>query len=106
MSFGMSVSFKGGLGGLNHICSTLYMALIVFILLMPWQNFFGPIVLGATFTPQELIRWCTTDISDTFIMVLFYLRFSGYWALVFLLLLMAHLRSFCWVRAIKANSRG
>jgi hypothetical protein len=105
MSFAMGVSFKGRLGGLSHICGALFMALIIFVLLMPWQNFFGPIVLGATFTPQELVRWCTSDISETFIMVLFYLRFTGYWALVLLLLLLAQLRSFRWVRAIKSLIR-
>lgn len=105
MSFGMSVSFKGGLGGLNHICGALYMAIIIFVLLMPWQKFFGPVVLGAAFTPQELVRWCSTGITDTFMMVLFYLRFTGYWALVLLLLLMAQLQSFRWVRAFKFLAR-
>jgi hypothetical protein len=33
-------------------------------------------------------------------MVLFYLRFTGYWALVMLLLLLAQLRSYRWARAI------
>jgi len=88
MSFGMGVSFKGGLGGLGHICGALFMTLVIFVLLMPWQNFFGPVALGATFTPQELVKWCTTDISNTFGMVLFYLRFTGYSGLVLLLLLL------------------
>jgi hypothetical protein len=100
MYFGMGVSFKGQLGGLGHICGALYMSLIMFVLIMPWQNFFGPIVLGATFTPQELVKCCTTDISDTLGMALFYLRFTGYWALVMLLLLLAQLRSFRWAKAI------
>ncbi|HUT47272.1 MAG TPA: DUF6691 family protein [Sedimentisphaerales bacterium] len=100
MYFGLGISFKGGLGGLAHICGALYMALIIFVLLLPWQNFFGPIAMGATYTPNELVSWCTTDISDTLGMVLFYLRFTGYWALVMLLLLLAQLRSFRWARAI------
>lgn len=100
MSFGMGVSFKGRLGGLNHICGALYMAVVVFVLLMPWQKFFGDIIIGATFTPNELVSWCTTDISNTFGMVIFYLRFTGYWALILLLLLMAQLRSIRWARAV------
>jgi cation transporter-like permease len=100
MYFGLGVSFKGGLGGLAHICGALYMALIIFVLLLPWQNFFGPIAMGATYTPGELASWCTTDMSDTLGMVLFYLRFTGYWALVMMLLLLAQLRSFRWARAI------
>jgi hypothetical protein len=89
MYFGLGISFKGGLGGLAHICGALYMALIIFVLLVPWQNFFGSIAMGATYTPGELVSWCTTDISDTFGLVLFYLRFTGYWTLVLLLLLLA-----------------
>ncbi|MHC4204128.1 MAG: DUF6691 family protein [Planctomycetota bacterium] len=100
MSFGMGVTFKGHLGGLNHICRALFMSLIIFVLLFPWQNFFGVIAPGATFTPDELVSWCTTDISSTFGLVLFYLRFTGYWTLVLLLLLFAQLRSFRWARAI------
>jgi hypothetical protein len=100
MYFGLGISFKGGLGGLSHICGALYMALIIFVLLVPWQNFFGPIAMGATYTPDELVSWCTTDISNTFGLVLFYLRFTGYWAMVMLLLLLAQLGSFRWARAI------
>ncbi len=100
MYFSLGVSFKGRLGGLAHICGALYMALIIFVLLVPWQKFFGAIALGATFTPDELVSWCTTDISDTFGLVLFYLRFTGYWTLVLLLLLLAQLRSFRWARVI------
>ena len=100
MYFGMGVSFKGRLGGLGHICGALFMALIIFVLLMPWQNFFGPVALGATFSPQELVKWCTTDISNKFGMVLFYLRFTGYSGLVLLLLLLVQLRSYRWAKAI------
>jgi len=100
MYFGMGVTFKGQLGGLGHIGGALFMSLIIFVLLVPWQNFFGAIAMGATFTPSELTRWCTTDINGTFGMALFYLRFSGFWALILLLLLLAQLRSFRWARAI------
>jgi hypothetical protein len=100
MSFGMDVSFKGCLGGLNHICGALIVAMIIFVLVLPWQKFFSTIAMGATFTPEEMANWCTTDISNTFGIVLFYLRFTGYWALVLLLLLLAQLRSFRWARVI------
>ena len=100
MHFGLGVSFKVRLGGLGHICKALYLSLIIFVLLLPWQIFFGPIALGAIYTPQELVSWCTADISDTFGMVLFYLRFSGYWAFVMLLLIMAQLRSARWTKTV------
>lgn len=100
MYFGLGISFKGKLGGLAHICGALYLSLIIIVLLLPWQNFFGAITMGATFTPNELARWCTTDITSTLGLVLFYLRFTGYWTLVLLLLLLAQLRSFRWARVI------
>ena len=105
MYFGLGISFKGGLGALGHICGALYMALIIFVLLLPWQNFFGPIAMGATFSPQELVKWCTTDMSSTLGTVIFYLRFSGYWTLVLLLLLLAQMRSLRWTRAVFGKSR-
>jgi hypothetical protein len=101
MYFGMGVSFKGRLGGIGHICGAFYISLIMFVLIMPWQNFFGQVALGATYTPQELVKWYMTDVSGTFGMALFYLRFTGYWALVLLLLLLAQLRSIRWARAIR-----
>jgi len=100
MYFGMGVTFKGRLGGLGHIGGALFISLIIFVLVVPWQNFFSAVALGATYTPGELTRWCTTDINGTFGMALFYLRFSGYWALILLLLLLAQFRSFRWARAI------
>jgi hypothetical protein len=100
MYFSLGVSFKGSLGGLAHICEALYLSLIIIVLLLPWQNFFGDITMGVTFTPNDLARWCTTDISNTFGLVLFYLRFTGYWAFVLLLLILAQLRSFRWTRII------
>jgi hypothetical protein len=100
MYFSLGVSFKVRLGGLGHICKALYLSLIIFVLLLPWQIFFGPIALGAIYTPQELVNWCTADISDTSGMVFFYLRFSGYWAFVMLLLIMAQLRSARWTKTV------
>ena len=104
MYFGLGVSFKVKLGDLGHICKALYLSLIIFVLLLPWQIFLGPVALGAIYTPQELVSWCTADISSTLGMVLLYLRFSGYWALVILLLLMAQLRSARWTKTVLSAS--
>ena len=103
--FGLGVSFKGKLGGLAHICEALFLSLIIIVLLLPWRNFFGAVTMGATFTPAEMASWCTTDISNTLGLVIFYLRFTGYWALVLLLLLMAQLRSIRWAKVILHRSR-
>ena len=93
-------SLFGGMTGLRHISRAFYFALVMFILLLPWQIIFGPIALGAIYTPNELVRWCTADISGTFDIVLFYLRFTGYWALVTLILLLAQSRSHRWTQSM------
>ena len=101
MYFGLGVSFKGGLGGLGHICGALYISLIIFVLLLPCRNFFGPVAIGVTYTPSELANLCTMDISNTFGLVLFYLRFTGGWVLALLLLFLAQLRSCRWAKVIR-----
>lgn len=100
MYFGLGVSFKVRLGDLGYISKAMYLSLIIFVLLLPWQIFFGPVALGAIYTPQELVSWSKADISSTVGMALLYLRFSGYWALVILLLLMAQLRSARWTKIV------
>jgi hypothetical protein len=70
------------------------------ILLLPWQRIFGGIVPGAIFTPEELVKWSSTEAGDIFDTVIYYLRFSGYWLLVLLLLILSQIRSIRWGKAI------
>lgn len=100
--FGMKVSLMGRLGGVNNACRAFYLSLVMVILLPPWQMIFGPMVLGALFTPAELFKAAADPVGtdNIFGMVLYYLRFSGYWLLMFLLLIMAQVRSARWTRAI------
>jgi hypothetical protein len=69
------------------------------ILLLPWQFVFGRIVLGAMYTPGELVSWLDNEPSG-FGTILYYLRFCGYWLLILLLLFLSQLRSSRWARAI------
>jgi hypothetical protein len=99
--FGLKVSMHGRLGGINHISRAFFLSLLMLVLLLPWQKVFGGVVTGAIFTPAELIKWHNADkAEDVFNTVLYYLRFSGYGVLIFLLLILSQYRSMRWAKAI------
>jgi flagellar biosynthesis protein FliQ len=97
--FGLMVSLVGRLGGLNHISRAFVLSLIAVALLIPWQVL-GLNVLGVTWTPDELARWLPAKNADIVSTVIFYLRFTGYWAAVVLLLLLSQARSTRWSKSI------
>lgn len=97
---GLTVSFGGRLGGQNHISRAFYLSLIMLVLLLPWQTILGSMAPGAIYTAPELAKWCRADAGGMLDTVLLYLRFTGYWALVVIVLLLAQLRSFRWSRVI------
>ena len=100
MLFSLKVSMLGRLGGINHISRAFFLSLLMLVLLLPWQKIFGGIVPGAIFTPEELAKWSSTEAVDIIDTVIYYLRFSGYWLLVLLLLILAQIRSIRWGKAI------
>jgi hypothetical protein len=98
--FSLKVSLTGRLGGINHISRAFFLSLFMFVLLLPWQRVFGGVVIGAIYAPCELAKACSAEKADLFAKVLFYLRFSGYWFLIFLLLILSQMRTCRWTRAI------
>jgi len=100
MLFSLKVSMLGRLGGINHISRAFFLSLLMLVLLLPWQRIFGGIVPGAIFTPEELVKWSSAKGGDIFDVVIYYLRFSGYWLLVLLLLILSQIRSIRWGKAI------
>jgi len=98
--FSFKVSLIGRLGGINHICRAFFLSLIMVIFLLPWQNLFGNIVMGAIYTPAELVKWCAAQNNGIFAAVIHYLRFTGYWLLIVLLLIFSLIRSSRWTKAI------
>jgi len=100
MLFGLKISLVGRLGGINHICRAFFLSLVIFVLLLPWQSCFGSIIVGVMYTPDELMRSCATKADSISRIALHYLRFSGYWLIVFLLLILSQLRSFRWTKTI------
>ncbi len=101
MLFSLKVSLLGRLGGINHICRAFFLSLAFLVLLLPWQRFFAGVVVGAIYTPGELVRWYTLETTGgIFGITFFYLRFTGYWLVVLLLLIFSQFRSARWARAI------
>jgi hypothetical protein len=103
MLFTLKVSMLGRLGGINHISRAFFLSLTLLVLLLPWQDFFGGAVKGAIYTPKELtawMEWYAARENGIFGTVLYYLRFTGYWVVVVVLLIFAQLRSNRWARAI------
>ena len=100
MIFSLKVSMLGRLGGINHITRSFFLSLLMLIFILPWQRVFNGVVIGAIFTPDELIKWHAEKTGDMLSMTLYYLRFTGYMVLVLLLLILSQIRSGRWARAI------
>lgn len=101
MLFSLKVSLLGRLGGINHIARAFFLSLIFAVLIMPWQRFFPGVVIGAMYTPAELQSACAKAADyNIFATIWHYLRFTGLWLLVLLLLVFAQLRSGRWAKAI------
>ncbi len=100
MLFSLKVSMLGRLGGINHISRAFFLSLTFVVLLLPWQKFFGGVVTGAMYTPAELLSYYEAQTKGLFAASLYYLRFSGYWVLVMLLLIFSQARSFRWAKTI------
>jgi len=113
VSFGLTVSLGGRFGGLNHICQAFYFSLVLLVLLLPWQAVSGSIVSGTIYTPGELAGSCSTNPGGTFGEALVYMRFTGYWVLAAVILVLAQSRSRRWSKiavrrlknAIQMNTR-
>ena len=100
MLFSLKVSLLGRLGGINHIARAFFLSLLFAVLILPWQRLFPGLVVGAMYTPAELQSACAKANDNIFALTLHYLRFTGFWLLVLLLLISAQLRSGRWAKAI------
>jgi len=99
--FGLTVSLGGRFGGLNHMCAAAYFSLVALVLLLPWQAAWHSIASGAIYTPGELAGLPAAGPSGsgtaiTFGQALIYLRFTGYWVLAMVVLILAQSRSGRW----------
>jgi len=98
--FCLMVSLVGRLGGINHISRAFILALIMAALIIPWQRLFGSNIVGVAYGPDELLRWLDAKAGGMPNMIFYYLRFTGLWVVVLLLLVMAQVRSSSWSKSI------
>ena len=97
--FILKVSLHGRLGGIDHICRAFFLSLVMVVLLLPWQLVFGGVVAGAMYTAGELASCSAAETGGIFEAALYYLRFTGYWVLVMLLLIFSQSRTCRWTKA-------
>ncbi len=100
MFFSLMVSLIGRLGGINHIARAFFLSLIMVVLVVPWQKILGSSVVGVVYTPAELAEWLPNKSNSMVNTIVYYLRFSVYWFVAMLLLLMSQIRSARWTKAI------
>ncbi|MCK4959051.1 MAG: hypothetical protein KAT00_06615 [Planctomycetes bacterium] len=96
----LKISLIGRLGGINHISRAFFLSLFVLVILLPWQQCFPGMIVGAMFTPDELLcGWNMTADTSILEQIFYHLRFIGMWLLVLLLLIFAQRRSIKWSTA-------
>ena len=97
----IKISLCGRLGGLSHISKAFFSSLFALVILMPWQALLPGVLVGAIYTPAELLApaecLCMPPIVAE---ICFYLRFSGMWLVVTLLLISSQSRSIKWAKTI------
>lgn len=102
----LKISIVGRLGGINHIARAFLLSLFLLVLVVPWQVCLPGIVVGAIYTPEELlctdVITCDGPLADC---VFYFGRFTGLWAIATILLLAAQIRSVRWSRSIVRRLR-
>jgi hypothetical protein len=97
----LKVSLLGRLGGINHISRAFFIALLMTVVLLPWQQVFPDMVSGMMFTPTELAEEAQVTTQQGLLITAFfyYIRFCGSWLIVLLLLVLSMFRSSRWTKA-------
>ena len=97
----LKISIAGRLGGISHISRAFLQALLLVVLIIPWQVCLPDTIVGAIYTPRELlcskVVHCGAPIYDC---IFYFGRFVGLWAIVIILLFAAEIRSIRWSRAV------
>jgi len=77
-----------------------FRSLFAFVLLLPWQLCSSGVVTGAVYTPEELFNPCGLVADATLAgQIFYYLRFTGLWLIVFVLIVSAQFRTRKWAKA-------
>ncbi len=96
----LKISLAGRLGGISHISRAFFYSLFTLLILLPWQVVLPGVLVGAVYTPCELLcRWHTDVQNSVFWLVICYLRFAGLWLVVLWMFFLAWMHSRKWARA-------
>lgn len=96
----LMISIVGRLGGMNHISRAFLISLVALVLLVPWQQVLGPIVLGGLFGAEEFFASVKLYPKGIYQQVLYYLRFSLYPVVLIVMLGRAQWRCARWTRLV------
>ena len=97
--FGLKISLVARLGGISHITKAFFVSLFTIVLLLPWQIMFRGVIVGAIYTPSELLAsWQAFPVDNIAEKSFMFLRFTGLAIVVLLLFVWAQLKSMRWSR--------
>jgi hypothetical protein len=99
MFFSLMVSLIGRLGGISHISRAFFLSLILLMFVIPWQRLQMSVV-GVIYLPADLFDSMANKSTSLMQTILHYLRFTGYWVVVMLVLLLSQTRSARWTNAM------
>jgi len=100
MYFSLMVSLVGRLGGIRHIARAFILSLILLALILPWQKLLNSQIVGVVWSPGELVEWLQSKDESFLNVIIYYLRFTGYWLVALVLLFLTHSRTGRWSSAI------
>lgn len=96
----VGVTVMGKLGGVRHVSRAFFWALLMLVLLLPWQHMFGSFALGLLYGPSELMSAHLDKPKDSLQLIMYYLRFCGLWLLGFVCLVISQTKCMSWARSI------
>jgi hypothetical protein len=99
--FSLKISLTGRLGGINHISRAFFLSLFMLIFLLPWQRLFDGVIVGAIFTPSELLEAFDgkAQRDNIILQTLYYFRFVVMWLVVLVFAVCAQIRTIRWAKA-------
>lgn len=97
----VKISLCGRLGGLSHISRAFFTSLLALAIIIPWQVLLKGVLIGAVYTPTELL-WSAANPNVPAVIseILYYFRFPGLWLIAVILLISAQSKSIKWARTI------
>jgi hypothetical protein len=98
--FSLMISLVGRLGGIRHISRAFFLSVILLVLVIPWQTLAQSRLPGVVYNLPELFDWMAIKNESLLNTVLYYLRFSGYWFIFLLLLIVSQMRASRWTKSI------